>query len=139
MRTVPSILIAASALVILTLGVLHLVFTYRGTKFHPRDPSLLERLKEVSPVISRETTMWRASIGFRASHSFGAMLFGLVYGYLALESSGFLFKSPFLMTLGLVCLCAYLVLGKLYWFKVPFRGIFLATALYASALVATWA
>lgn len=64
------------------------------------------------------------------------MLFGLVYGYLALEGSGFLFTSAYLMGLGLACLCAYLALARLYWFKVPFRGILLAACLYAAALIA---
>ena len=38
------------------------------------------------------------------------------------------------MTLALV-LVAYAFLGKRYWFRVPFRGIVLAAALYAIALV----
>ena len=34
--------------------------------------------------ITRETTVWRANLGFNASHSLGLITFGLVYGYLAL-------------------------------------------------------
>ncbi|MEN3293864.1 MAG: hypothetical protein V7642_3117 [Burkholderiales bacterium] len=134
----PAILIAASALVILVLAVLHLVFTYWGRRFHPRDAALEARMKEVSPLISRETTMWRAGIGFHASHSVGAILFSLVYMYLALEGKDFLFKSPFLLILGLAFLCTFVVLAKLYWFKVPFRGIVLASGLYAAALLISW-
>ena len=132
-------LIAASALVILVLGVLHLVFTYGGRKFHPRDTALEAGMKEVSPFISRETTMWRAGIGFHASHGFGAILFSLVYMYLALEGEHFLFKSPFLLILGLAFLCTFVILAKLYWFNVPLRGIVLATGLYAAALFTNWA
>jgi hypothetical protein len=62
----------------------------------------------------------------------------LVYMYLALEGANFLFKSPFLLILGLAFLCTFVVLAKLYWFKVPFRGIVLATSLYATALFITW-
>ena len=136
MSSLPTILIAASALLILTLGTLHLVFTYRGPAFHPRDPALMTAMQADSPRISRGTTMWRASIGFHASHSLGAMTFGTVYAYLALEGSGFLFKAPFLLTVGMVILCAYLFLAKRYWFKAPLRGIALATALYAAGLLA---
>jgi hypothetical protein len=71
-------LIAASAAIILLLGLLHLLYTFRGSKLHPRDPELAERMREISPVISRETTMWKAWIGFNASHAYGATLFGLV-------------------------------------------------------------
>ena len=137
MPAIPAILIAASGLLILTLGTLHLVFTYRGPAFHPRDPALIAAMKADSPRISRGTTMWRASIGFHASHSLGAMTFGMVYAYLALEGSGFLFRSLFLLILGMLVLCAYLLLAKLYWFKVPLRGIALATALYGAGLLAS--
>lgn len=136
MVTVPAILIACSALIVFILGTLHLVFTYWGTSFDPRDAALAEAMKAVSPRISRATTMWRAGIGFHASHSLGAMLFGMVYAYLALEGSGFLFRSVFLMALGLATLCAYLALARLYWFKIPLRGLSLATGLYAAALAA---
>jgi uncharacterized membrane protein len=96
-------------------------------------------MKEVSPVITRETTMWRAWVGFNASHSYGAILFGLVYGYLAVAQGSLLFQSPFLLFVGLLLLVGYAVLGKVYWFSVPFRGIVLSTALYVAALVITWA
>ena len=135
MSTVPAILIAASSFVILALGTMHLVLTFSGTAFHPRDPALMEAMKAGSVRIARSANMWRSWLGFHASHSLGAMLFGLVYGYLALEQSGFLFRSVFLMVLGLAVLCAYLLLARLFWFKVPFRGILLATLLYAAGLV----
>jgi hypothetical protein len=134
-----ALLVAASAAIILLLGVIHLLYTFRGNKLHPRDSALEARLKEVSPVITRETTMWKAWIGFNASHSYGAILFGLVYGYLALFHGAFLFASPFLLVLGLVLLAGYAFLGRAYWFSVPFRGIVLSTALYVAALVIAWA
>jgi hypothetical protein len=132
-------LIVASSLVIFVLGTLHLVFTYWGRRFHPRDAALEAMMRNVSPVISRQTTMWRAGIGFHASHSFGAILFSLIYMYLALAGADFLFTSPFLLILGLTFLCTFVVLAKLYWFSVPFRGIVLATGLYAAALFTNWA
>jgi hypothetical protein len=139
MMTVTPLLVAASAAILLLLGLIHLLYTFRGNKLHPRDPALEARLKEVSPVISRETTMWNAWIGFNASHSYGAILFGLVYGYLALFHGAFLFASTFLLLLGLALLTGYVFLGKVYWFSVPFRGIVLSTALYVTALVIAWA
>jgi hypothetical protein len=137
--TVKALLVAASATIILLLGLIHLLYTFRGNKLHPRDSALEARLKQVSPVITRETTMWKAWIGFNASHSYGAILFGLVYGYLALFQSAFLFASTFLLLIGLVLLTGYVFLGKVYWFSVPLRGIVLSTALYVTALVVAWA
>lgn len=136
MITLASLLIAASAAIILLLGLVHLLYTFRGRKLHPRDAALAARMQEVSPVLTRETTMWKAWIGFNASHSGGAILFGLVFGYLALAQTTVLFQSPFLLCLGLIFLAGYTYLGKVYWFSIPFRGIALATVLYFGGLVA---
>jgi hypothetical protein len=128
-------LIVASAAIIFTLGALHLWYTFRGNKFHPRDTSLRERMEQTPLVLTRQTTMWRAWVGFNASHSYGALLFGAVYGYLAIVHGAFLLQSRFLLVLGLVALVAYAFLGKRYWFSIPFRGIVLATVFYVMALI----
>ena len=130
------LLVAASAAIILLLGLVHLLYTFRGVKLHPRDAKLVAAMRQVSPVLTRQTTMWKAWVGFNASHSFGAMLFGAVYGYLALLQSAFLFRSWYLMLVGLAMLGGYVFLGRRYWFSVPFRCIVLATVLYAAALAA---
>ena len=131
-----SLLIAASAAVIFLLGLAHLLFTFATNKFSPRDAVLEEQMKRVSPVLTRETTMWKAWIGFNASHSMGALLFGAVYGYLALFQMALLSLPGFFAVLGLVYLLGYFVLGRRYWFSVPFRGIALSLALYVAGLAA---
>jgi hypothetical protein len=97
---IAKVLMTGSAGVFLALGIVHLVLTFRGTKLTPGDPALQQSMQQGSPVLSRETTMWKAWIGFNASHSFGSILFGLLYGYLALSKSNFLFRSPFLLLTG---------------------------------------
>lgn len=129
-------LVAISAAILLTLGSVHLAYTFLTGKFRPRDRALEERLKAVSPVITNQTTMWKAWVGFNASHSLGAMLFGILYLYFALVQGPLLLNSPFLSTVGLVFLVAYLALAKLYWFSVPLAGVSLATVLYVVGLVA---
>jgi len=119
-----------SAGIILTLGVLHLVYTFWGPKLTPRDPALQISMSQISPVITKETTMWRAWVGFNASHSMGLILFGLVFGYLALAHGQLLFQSPFLLVVGLVMLVGFAVLGKVYWFSAPFTGICISLACY---------
>jgi len=138
MNAFAPMLVAASATIILALGILHLLYTFRGPKLLPRDPDLQTRMSEVSPVITRETTMWECWVGFNASHSLGAILFGAVYGYLALWHGTLFFQSAFLQWLGLLTLAGYVFLAKSYWFSIPFRGIILATILYVLALVANW-
>lgn len=129
-----NILMAISAGIIFLLGSLHLIYTFFGEKLVPRDAKLQADMKLVSPVITKETTIWKCWIGFNASHSLCAMLFGLVYGYLALRHADFLFASHFLLSLGATLLISLVVLGKLYWFSIPFRGIVLATIFYGAAL-----
>ncbi|WP_211441918.1 LIC_13387 family protein [Collimonas humicola] len=138
MNAIAPPLVAASAAIILLLGLLHLLYTFYGPKLFPRDRELQTRMQEVSPVITRQTTMWKAWVGFNASHSYGLILFGAVYGYLALAHSDFLFQSVFLLLLGLILLFGYVFLAKRYFFRIPFRGTLLATILYTLALIIRW-
>jgi hypothetical protein len=50
-----------------------------GNKFNARDPEVTSAMKRTSPVISSQTTFWKAWKGFNASHSLGAMLLPAVY------------------------------------------------------------
>jgi hypothetical protein len=124
-------MVALSAAIILALGIIHLVYTFWDPKLTPRDPAVQISMSATAPVISRETTMWKAWIGFNASHGLGAILFGLVYGYLALVHPGFLFQSRFLLVVGFLSLGSYALLAKVYWFSVPFTALLVALACYA--------
>lgn len=135
MPDVAPLLVAASAAIVLVLGLLHLTFTFRGTRLHPRDAGAMHAMQQSALRITRETTVWRAWIGFNASHSFGLMLFGAIYGCLALLEPAVLFGSIFLRPIGLALLLGYVVLARLYFFSVPFRGVVLATMLYIAGLV----
>ncbi len=130
-------LVCASGAVILALGLVHLLYTFVGTKLQPCDAALLSAMQSGSPNLTRKTTMWHAWVGFNASHSLGAILFGLLYIHLAIWQPALLFGSLFLCGLGLACLLAYLWLGWRYWFSVPFRGIALATILFIAGWVAS--
>lgn len=132
---IATVLMTASAAILFALGTLHLVYTFVGPKFNPRDPALQARMREVSPVITRETTMWRCWVGFNASHSMAAMLFGLIYGFLAIAHGSLLFSSPYLLLVGLLTVGGFFVLGKLYWFSVPFYGISISLACYVTSII----
>lgn len=129
------VLMTVSAGILFALGLLHLVYTFWGPKLTPRDPALRIRMGEVSPVITRQTTMWRAWVGFNASHSMGAMLFGLIYGFLAIVHSELLFQSPFLLVVGLAMVGGFFALAKVYWFSIPFTGISISLACYVASIV----
>ena len=130
----PRLLITASAAIVLILGTLHLVYTFASDKFLPRDPSVAEQMKRVSPVITSETTMWRVWTGYNASHSLGAMLFGVVYGYLSLFRFEMLLQDRFLLLVGALFLASFVVLAKRYWFSVPLTGVSTSLVLYVAGV-----
>ncbi len=80
------ILISACVTIILFLGSVHLAYPFFTHKFSPTEGHLETAMKQVAPRISGETTMWKAWIGFHVSHSMGLILFGLIFGYLAVCS-----------------------------------------------------
>lgn len=134
-----SVLMIASGAIMLLLGALHLLHTFRGPKLLPRDPGLVASMKEATLVITHETTVWKAWLGFNASHSMAAILFGLVYGYLAMGQPEVLFGSIYLQAVGFLMVAGWLVLGWLYWFRVPFIGICAALLCYVASLVVSLA
>jgi len=129
------ILMVLSAGIVFTLGVIHLGYTFWGTNLTPRDPALQTIMNQTSPVITKETTMWKCWIGFNASHSMGLILFGLIFGYLALAHSRVLFQSPFLLVVGLAMLGGFVVLSKIYFFRTPLVGISISLACYGASVV----
>ena len=130
--------ILISATIMGLLGIGHFVLTYFGPKLLPRDRSLQEAMQQVSPVITTQTTIWRAWLGFNVSHSMALLLFGLVYGYLAFAHSEFLFQSGYLQLVGLFVLVSFVVLAKLYWFISPLVGASLALVCYFVGMFLAW-
>ena len=127
-------LVALGGAIFLVLGALHLVITFRGPLLLPRDRALRARMAEVSPVISRETTMWRAWVGFNGSHGAGAMVFGAAYVDLALAHRDVLAGDAALQAIGAACMLGFLVLAVRYWFRTPLVGIAIAAAAYAAGI-----
>ncbi|MGD0165615.1 MAG: hypothetical protein ABSB39_24455 [Candidatus Sulfotelmatobacter sp.] len=128
------ILMVLSASIIFTLGIVHLAYTLWGPELTPRDPALQISMSQISPVITKETTMWRCWVGFNASHSMGLILFGLVFGYLALAHGQLLFQSPFLLLVGLAMLGGFVVLCKVYFFSAPLTGVCISSACYLASI-----
>jgi hypothetical protein len=131
------VLMVLSSSIILALGVIHLAYTFWGRKLTPRDPAVQVSMTQALPVITKETSMWRVWVGSNASHSMGLILFGLIFGYLAVSHAPLLFQSWFLLAVGLVMLTGHLVLGRLYFFSVPFICISASFACYIASIVAS--
>ena len=128
------ILMVLSSSILLTLGIMHLSLMFGGTGLTPRDPALQASMSTTSPVLTDETTMWRCWMGFNATHSMALILFGLVFGYLAFAHSQLLFRSPFLLVVGLAMLGGLVVLCKVYFFSWPLRGASISLACYVASI-----
>ena len=65
----------------------------------------------------------------------GLILFGLIFGYLALAHGQLLFRSPFLLIVGLALLMGFVVLCKIYFFSAPLTGVSISLAFYVAGIV----
>jgi len=120
----------------IVLGSIHLLYTFWGNKLAPRDPAVQEAMKATPLVLTSETSVWRAWVGFNASHSMCAMLFGLVFGFLAVAHPDLLFRSAYLQLLGIATLVGLVFLARLYWFSIPLAGVSIALACFLAGVVA---
>ncbi|MFC7048418.1 LIC_13387 family protein [Emcibacter nanhaiensis] len=129
------ILIIIGAAILGLLGVVHLVYTFFTPRFEPYDPAAIEAMQGSTLRLTRETTVWKAWIGFNASHSFGPMLFAAIYIPLALWHMELIRGSLWFSNLPLLLGLGYLVLARCYWFRIPFVGILLSCLCFAAAAV----
>lgn len=112
------------------LGSLHLAYTLFTRKFDARGAATNAAMKQDHPVLTRRTTIWKAWVGFNASHSLGAMLFAAINLTLALGHMEVLRHAPLLVGLAVAGSLSYLALAVRYWFRTPLIGIALATACF---------
>ncbi len=124
------ILWISGASIFLVLGTIHLYYTFFTTKFDPRNKNVIDDMKNTSPRLTNETTMWKTWIGFNASHSSGAIFIGLINIILAVENFSILENSFLLSFCTIVTSVFYLWLAKKYWFSIPFTGILIATTCF---------
>ncbi|MEP7323202.1 MAG: hypothetical protein ABI761_14855 [Saprospiraceae bacterium] len=116
------------------LGTLHLVYTFWTNKFSSRNTALVAEMKISYPILTRRTTMWKAWIGFNASHSSGAMYLGIINLLIAILFPSIL-ANPALVILTLGTVIFYLWLAKTYWFRIPFTGILISLICYCVSII----
>jgi hypothetical protein len=132
---IEQVLLIFGATIFGILGSIHLLYTFFTNKFDAFDPAATKAMRDTSPVLTKETTMWHAWIGFNASHSLGAMLVAAFYVPLVLINMEFIRESAWFSILPVVIGFSYLALAKKYWFKIPFVGILISTLCFVGAAV----
>ena len=129
------VLLIVGASIFGLLGVAHLYFTFFTTNFEPHDASVKTAMEGTSPVLTKETTMWRAWVGFNASHSLGAMLLPAVYLPLTIFHFDLVQNSLWFSWLPVFVAIMFLILAKQYWFRVPLLGILISLVCFTAAAI----
>lgn len=117
------------------LGSLHLYYTHWTNKLDPRDASTIEAMRVSNMILTKETTVWDAWIGFNSSHSLGAMLFAGIYIPLSIWHFELIAQSLWFSLLPLLVGVSYAVLAKRYWFSIPLGGILISTLCFMVAAI----
>jgi hypothetical protein len=132
---VAKILWLTGSSIFLILGILHLYYTFFTNKFNARNKSVTDEMKNSSPVLTKNTTMWNAWIGFNASHSAGAVFFGIINILLAAQHFSLLQDSVTIISLTITTVMFYCWLSIKFWFRIPFTGIAVAAGCFISATI----
>lgn len=127
------ILWITGSLIYLLLAGMHLVYTFFSNKFLARDNNTVELMKQTHPVLTKDTTMWKAWIGFNGSHSAGGIFLGAINIILAIFYFEFLSGAISILLLTIITSLFYVFLGIKYWFKIPLTGIAIASICYIAA------
>jgi len=123
------------SLILLVLGSIHMFYTFFTNKFSSKNESLISEMKKSSPVLTNETTIWKAWIGFNASHSSGAMFIGVINFLIAANYFEEFLSNHFYYIFNIITILFYLILAKKYWFKIPFIGILITLICYLSVYI----
>ncbi len=124
----------AGSLPFIILGTIHLLYTFFTNKFSSRNKLVEEEMKTSFPILTKETTMWKAWTGFNASHSSGAIYIGLINLFVAIYYFAIV-TTPVFLILNIVTVLFYLWLAKKYWFSTPFKGILIASCCFVLAAI----
>jgi hypothetical protein len=133
-------LFLAGAWPFILLGTAHLFATpiHIGDRkgLSPSDPRLAESMLRARFRLTSRTDMWRAWVGFNFSHGLGALLFGVSVLLVGRDQASFMAGAHLFLPFAVVGSAVYLVLGSLYWFRIPIIGCAIAAGCFASSWAA---
>ena len=120
------------------LGAIHILYSVRDTwspkKLSPYDDSVRVSMQRSTLALTRQTTMWRAWLGFNISHGIGVLFFGLIYLTLAISDFALITRITLLQYFALTVSVSYLVLSVKFWFHIPTIGSGIGTACFLVSL-----
>jgi hypothetical protein len=120
------------------LGAIHILYSVRDTwspkTLTPYDDSVRVSMQRSSLALTRQTTMWRAWLGFNISHGIGVLFFGLIYLTLAISDFALITRITLLQYFALIVSVSYLVLSVKFWFHIPTIGSGIGAACFLVSL-----
>ncbi len=120
------------------LGAVHILYSVQDAwspkKLTPYDDSVRVSMQKSTLALTRQTTMWRAWLGFNISHGVGVLFFGVVYLILALSDFTLIAGITPLPYLAFAVSVGYLVLSVKYWFHIPVIGSGIGAACFLASL-----
>jgi hypothetical protein len=125
------------SLIIGILGAIHLYYTFFTKKFSSKNENLTTEMKSSYPILTKQTTMWKAWIGFNASHSSGAIFIGMINFYLAVKYFSIFQTDHLFFLFNILIVAFYVWLAKKYWFKIPFIGILVTLICFTVSYILT--
>lgn len=132
---IEQILLIVGSAIFGILGGIHLYYTFFTNKFMSRDRKVAEAMQATSPVLTNQTSMWSAWIGFNASHSLGAIIIAVFYILLSTTHMEVIRETKSFSVLAVLIGASYLYLAKKYWFRIPFIGILVATLCFLASAI----
>lgn len=135
MNVMEQVLIIIGASILGILGMVHFSYTFFTNKFAANDSDVTKAMMATSPILTKETTVWDAWIGFNASHSLGLILFSAMYIPLLISHFDVIVNSIWFTFLPVFFGLSYMILAKRYWFNIPFVGITVSTVCFLIAAI----
>jgi hypothetical protein len=117
------ILFLLAAGIFCVLGGIHVALTIRDMRdprsLTPADEATRQAMIRSRLRLAPVTTIWRAWVGFNLSHGLGLLVFGGLFGGLALHDFRLVAGSTVLKTAAVVVAGIYSLLAARFWFAVP--------------------
>jgi hypothetical protein len=117
------VLFVMAAAIFCVLGSIHATFTIRDMRdprsLTPTEETVRQAMIGARLRLAPVTTIWRAWVGFNLSHSLGLLVFGGLFGGLALTDFRLVAGSPVLQVAAVVVAGVYSLLAARFWFPVP--------------------
>lgn len=119
------------------LGVLHMLLTFFTNSFDLRNTELMQTLKQTNLRLNEDLSMWKAWIGFNASHSSGIIFIAVTNCFLAIRFYPMIQKNDWYFIFSICTIGFYVFLAWKYWFTPPLIGTSVTLVLYIAAYVLT--